>query len=405
MKSGMPSMEDRVVADSAADPASVSMPVRAETPRTACRVLYVIGSLSVGGAQKHLYDLIRSLPRDQYKPHVVVFEPGGFYTDKIEALGVRVDSLEIATRSDLISRFPKFLSLVRELQPDVLHLFLFHSSLYGAMAASLLGRPFVFSKRSMGLEISAFRRLVYRYLILARADAVTAVSEPVADECVRLGLPRSRVQVIENGIEWITDAPRGQLRRAIAAPADAPLVGTVGSMTWRKRQHLLLRAAPLILARRPDVHFVILGDGPLRDELTRERESLHLTEQVHLPGVLFPAPRYLGDLSVFTLMSSEEGTSNALLEAMMLGVPSVASDIPSNRAVLEHEATGLLVDPADATQFADAVLRILDQKTSVQAMAKRARERVSQRYQLGVCVATNAALYDSLVGSRRQSRE
>jgi glycosyltransferase involved in cell wall biosynthesis len=369
------------------------------------RVMFVIGSLQIGGAQKHVYDLLRSLPRERYELDVVIFRRGGFYYEKVKDLGVSVHSLDIFNRRDLVLKFAQFMRVVRRLRPDVMHLFLFPSSLYGSLAAAFC-RPspaVIFSKRSMGLEISVFRRLAYRHLIMSRADVVTAVSQPVADECIRLGVSPKLVQVVENGIEWTDRAETGHLREALGVPRDVLLVGTVGSMTARKRQHLLLQAAPLILARKPDVHFVIMGDGVLRRELVSASEALGIQERVHLPGVLAPATRYLRDLSVFVLPSSEEGTSNALLEAMMVGVPCVASDIPSNRQVIAHGETGQLVDVASPSQLADAVLRMLEDPAAAAGLVVRARDRVAGHYRLNTSVAMNASLYDTLALRRNES--
>jgi glycosyltransferase involved in cell wall biosynthesis len=289
-----------------------------------------------------------------------------------------------------------------------MHLLLFHSSLYGSLAAALC-RPspaVIFSKRSMGLQISWIRRVIYKHIIISRANAVTAVSPPVANECVRLGIPADRVQVVQNGIEWIDERQTGLLRKALGVPPDVTLVGAVGSMTPRKRHHLILQAAPLVLARRPDVHFVILGEGPLRRDLVELRQMLGLNDRFHFPGVLAPATRYLADLSAFVLPSSEEGTSNALLEAMMIGVPCVASDIPSNREVITHGATGLLVDVARPEVFAEAVVRVLDNGRASAELVVRAREHVGRNHRLDVPIGVNASLYRSFAsGSRSLSTQ
>jgi glycosyltransferase involved in cell wall biosynthesis len=210
-----------------------------------------------------------------------------------------------------------------------------------------------------------------------------------------------RIQVVENGIEWTDVRETGLLREKLGVPCNVKLVGAVGSMTTRKRQQLLLQAAPLILAREPDVHFVILGDGPMRPELTQLSRTLGLEDRLHLPGVLAPATRYLGDLAAFVLPSSEEGTSNALLEAMMMGVPCVASDIPSNRQVLADGATGLLVDVTDPPALAAAILEVLQRPGATAEMVSRARTRIADRYRLDATVDVNQALYRSLASRNR----
>jgi len=363
------------------------------------RVMYVIGSLDIGGTQKHVLELLRGLDRRRFEPRVVVFRRGGFFYEEAVKLGIPVDSLEVHSMASLFGRFLTFLRLIRRHRPDVLHVFLFHSSLYGCLARLVPFGPkpkVILSKRSLELDLETDRYLVYRFLLMKVPHLITAVSPPVVERCLELRAAPTRVRLIRNGIGCPTRAGQGRLRTLIGADEPCLLVGSVGSLTARKQHQLLIRAFARVVEARRDARLVILGEGPLRPQLLAEIRRLHLESAVFLPGAVAPATDYLGDLRVFVLPSSEEGTSNALLEAMSLGVPVVASRIPSNELLVRDGRSGLLVDPTDEGAFADAIVRLLKDQEYASALAREAAQRVRDEYGLEQMIRENERAYTEL---------
>jgi glycosyltransferase involved in cell wall biosynthesis len=374
--------------------------------RDRLHVAYVIGSLHVGGTQKHLYDLIRKLDKHRFRCSLILFHDGGEYYDRFSALGVRIYSLDIRSRSDLVRRFPKFLRLLKELQPDVLHLLLYMSSLYGCLASLLMMRHrprVIVSKRSMENDVSVTRRLAYRSIIMKVPHVITAVSDPVSQRCAELGARRERIITIGNGIDTIHPGPAGILKTKLNIGPDAVLIGTVGSLTERKQQVALIEMLPHLLHRDSRVHLVLIGEGPLRPALLKHATTLGISDRVHFPGSLVPATDYLADLSAFLLPSAEEGTSNALLEALAVGIPCVASNIPSNAAVLAHRADGLLVDPRDPEAFASAVHEVLSDKVFASQLVAAGRAKITRSYSLSAMVRENENLYAALASRTRSA--
>ncbi len=112
-----------------------------------------------------------------------------------------------------------------------------------------------------------------------------------------------------------------------------------------------------------NARFVILGEGNLRAKLERQCQELGIRDFIFMPGVLVPAIDFIADLSVFVLTSKEEGTFNALLEAMMAGLSCVVSDIAPNRELIVNGKDGFLVDVNDVREFSDVLIKLLlDQK-------------------------------------------
>jgi glycosyltransferase involved in cell wall biosynthesis len=368
------------------------------------RVMIVVGSLEVGGAQKHIFDLVRQVDRSKFDISILISQAGGYFYDRMRELGIPLYDLDVRGPRHLISRFPRFLKFVREADPDVLHAFLYYPSLFGCLARLLGGRRaprLILSKRSLNLSLRADRHAIHKYILMRAPDAITAVSEPVRQRCLELGATSDKVRVIENGIEPVDVTPTGHLRRLLGLGPDALLVGAVGSLTPRKRHRQLLAAMALLIPDLPDVHLVLMGEGQLRGELEAESRRLGISHRVHLPGMLVPAVSYVGDLSLFALPSSEEGMSNALLEAMMASVPCVASDIPSNREVVTNGQDGVLVDVDNPRVFADAMTAVLTDPRRRRSMGMQARDTILRRFGSRSMVEANEDLYIALARQRR----
>jgi glycosyltransferase involved in cell wall biosynthesis len=395
-----------VMAPPPLDVAANSRSLSAPEPHQPVKVMVVVGSLEIGGAQKHIFDLLRQVDRARFDVSVLIFRSGGHFYEGVRALGIKVHNLDVRSRWDLFRRFRNFVRHVRKIDPDVLHVFLYYSSLFGCLVRLLhyrYGPRVILSKRSMNVSLRPDRNAVYRHILMRVPDAITAVSEPVRQRCLELGASPSKVHVIENGIEPIERVETGNLRRLIGVRDDVLLLGTVGSLTVRKRHKCLLHALPSLVSDFPHLHVVIIGEGALRSELEADCRRLGIEKRVHLTGNLAPATRYIGDLSVFVLPSAEEGMSNAMLEAMMVGLPCIASDIASNRQVVSHGRDGLLVNVEDTTAFANVIRVLLSDGHLRCSIANHARQTIRERFGSRSMIEANENLYGVLGRQRRES--
>lgn len=364
------------------------------------RIIVLVGSLGVGGAQKHIYDLLRLLNCKLFNVTVIVFRKGGFYYEKLERLGFTILDLNVRSKWDLPRKVLSFYKRVKQIDPDILHLFLYYPSLIGCIARLLpfSRRPrIILSKRSMNIDLDLDRYLVYRYILMKVPDAVTAVSRSVQQRCLQLGAKPGKVYLIENGIERIETKGKGRLKNFLGLAENCSLIGTVGSLTVRKGHKHFIDCIPHLLKEFPDVRFVLLGEGPLKSELEAQCNGLNISKYVYMPGYLAPAVDYMADLSIFVLPSLEEGMSNALLEAMMLGLPCVASDIPSNRELIDSGLDGVLVDVEDAVQLATAVTTLLGDTTFSDLVSSNARNKIEMHFTIDEMVQKNEKLYRQLI--------
>lgn len=187
-------------------------------------------------------------------------------------------------------------------------------------------------------------------------------------------------------------------RFASAEPAltgDERLVGNVARLSPQKGQSVLLDAAPLVLRRHPDVRFVLVGDGELRQELERQASRLGIADRVLFTGARTDVPELLASFSVFALPSLYEGLCYAVIEAQAAGVPVVATGVGGVRETVVPGETGVRCEVGDPVSLADGIVRVLDDPAEARRLAEEARRRVRERFSVERMVADTIAVYDA----------
>jgi glycosyltransferase involved in cell wall biosynthesis len=365
------------------------------------RVLHVVEAIEAGVA-RHVKDVVTHVPAD----HEVLVPPervGGFTDvaalEAMEAAGARVH-LTPMRRSAVDPRngaaVGRVRRLIRRSQPDLVH---GHASIGGAaarLAAAGTGVARVYTPNGLipGRAVYAVERLLGRW-----TDRFVAVSDTEADLVERLRIvPRERVAVIPNGIELTPPGPPTvDLRAQLRLRDDTPLVGSVGRLAAQKAPEVFVRACARIASAQPDAHFVLVGDGPLRDVVNSEVEATGLEGRfVHLPG-LHGAATVMDQFDVFVLASRYEGGPYAPLEAMRAGTPVVLTDVVGNRDTVTDGESGLVVAPDDPDALAGAVSRLLTDHCLRERLAAAGRERVAAHFDVRLMADRLAVLYRSLV--------
>ncbi len=229
---------------------------------------------------------------------------------------------------------------------------------------------------------------------LGKLTAVIAVSDAVAHWLRELEVAEHRIHRVHNAVDREAlerDVRPGALRSELGIARDAPLIGCVGQIALRKGQDLFLEAAVRLAGRVADARFVIAGARYSRKEESVEYEAglksraarPPLAGRVHFLGYRTDAPSVISALDVLVVPSRQEPLSRVLIEALALGVPSVATDVGGTREIIEDQRTGLLVRPEDPAALAAAALRLLtspDLRTSIrQEGPRRARDFSPER--------------------------
>jgi glycosyltransferase involved in cell wall biosynthesis len=297
------------------------------------------------------------------------------------------------------------LRLVRRERPHILHTHGYATSNFARVLSALTGVRSIVHEHAAFPSIPGYQRAIDR-LLAGRTDLGIAVSESTKAFMVsRRFLPPERIRVVLNGapLEEFRPPPddRVQAERArLGLRPDEPVVGTVGRLDGQKGVTYFLKAAALVLRRRPDVRFVIAGDGHLEAELQEEARALGIADRTLFTGFREDVPLMQSLLDVQVFPSLWEGTPLTVFEAMAMGRPIVSTAVDGLAEVLRHGETALLVPPRDAEGLATGVLELLERPELAAALAAKARTD-SRRFDVRRTVEELQELYDELVDGRR----
>jgi len=200
------------------------------------------------------------------------------------------------------------------------------------------------------------------------------------------------------------EACLAELRERTRVTAGRKLIGNIAALVGHKDHATLLHAARKIAEHRRDVAVIIVGEGPLRDDLVRLRRDLDLAATVHFTGFVPHAQRLLPGFDVFTLTSRTEGLGTIVLDAAMAGVPVAATSGGGLPEAVLHERTGLLAPVGDAAALADALLRLLDDPALAQRLARAARRRVETEFTVADMARRYVALYETVLEEHARAR-
>ncbi len=266
---------------------------------------------------------------------------------------------------------------LKESGAEVLHAHTAHAVGLGALAARGIGVKFAATRRvDFPLQRNFFSRWKY-----GRLDGLAAISRRVRDVLVEGGMPADRVVVISSGIDaagYPSAADRVRLRREKGCGEGDFLIVNAAALVPHKDHDTLLRAARLVCAEIPRARFLILGDGPLKGRLTETARSLGLEGRAVFLGHRADVLEWTALADVFVLSSEEEGLGTALLDAMALGVPTVATRAGGIPDIYGSEQAPELVSPKDPEALAGALLSLARDPEEGRRRAARGRDLVSR---------------------------
>ncbi|MEO2028766.1 MAG: glycosyltransferase [Fuerstiella sp.] len=357
-------------------------------------------TLDQSGAERQLALLARFLLQSEVEVSVIALNRGGFYAQELSRAGVHVDVLEKRFRFDPLTYF-RLRQRLHELQPDIIQSFLFSANSYVRLPGiAPKSSKVIVSERCVDTWKSGWQLRTDRWLS-RRMQAMTANSESVADfYATKAGVPRNLMTVIPNGQPTppvgAAEPASPSLREEIGLPADARIVGFVGRLAPQKCLADLVWAIQLLYQVIDNAYLVVVGEGPVRDQLAELAQSFDCRDRIIFLGHRTDAAALTKQFDVFCLASSFEGMSNSLMEAMAAAVPVAVSDIPSNRELVEHEQTGLLFPHGDGAAMMKALKRILEDAELAGRLGTAGFSLMSEHHSVEQMVQRHVDLYQEL---------
>ena len=362
------------------------------------KILHLISSGGFYGAES----VITALSREQTQRygHVVqvgVFEnehaPANHVADEFEARGVHVVRIPCRRRIDLRTIGELRRSIYRE-GFDLLHTHGYKADICGYLAARRMSVPLLATSHHWTGQTRAVR--FYEFLdglFLRSFDAVVAVSEKIAHELCHAGVPKDKITIIDNGI----DLSRYNTMVSERRRRDQLLIGTAGRLVEQKGMKYFLRAAQQLLKEFPDLLFVIVGDGPDRDALEQLAKELQIEKSVCFMGSHSDMASVYASLDIFVLASIAEGMPMAALEAMASGLPVVATNVGAMSKLIISAKTGMLVQPTNVDELAEALVRLLRDPELRKRVARNGKQRVHERFSSGIMAQNYEKIYGQLM--------
>jgi glycosyltransferase involved in cell wall biosynthesis/tetratricopeptide (TPR) repeat protein len=397
------------------------------------RVVAISATLAPGGAERQLVNMLRGLSDPAFGLDLALFcislssrSRRDFFLPTLDGTGVDVvvpdpgatqDYLwdpEVAPFSDVIRHFPAdmvgaiafWLQEFRRRRPQVVHAWQDMTSLTAVVAALLAGVPrIVLCCRSVRPDnprrrLRRFMKEAYLAVLNHPSVVLSNNSRAGANDYAEwLDLDPGRVEVVYNGIDFdridssIDPAATDRARQELGIPPGAPVLGGVYRMSEEKRPLLWLDVAAAVARQNDSVHFVICGDGPMRDEMRNYASVLGIADRVHLPGAQSNIGSWYKMMNVVMLTSRHEGLPNVLLEAQSLGIPVVAPDVGGMSEVVEQGITGWTIRDADANSLAERVLYCLQDEAWRQVAVERAPRFVRDRFGVATMLRRNLEVY------------
>jgi L-malate glycosyltransferase len=386
------------------------------------RVLFVDHGSTVSGAQYALADLVTALPP---RVEATVLCPPGELSDLLEGRGVAVrhmrgteGSLRLhptATPRALGEMLAAGLAIRRAARAtgaDVVHANSIRAALMAAPPRVAAGPPLVAHVHDC-LPRGPLPTAICR-IIAATADAVVAVSGYTARNFVR-GRPPRRIETLYNPVDLSQFDPatvdRAQARRALGLGPE-PALGMVAQITPWKGQHTAIRALALLRRDHPDARLMLVGSPKFVSKATRfdnrsYEQQLHglvaelgLEEAVGFCGERSDVPTVLAALDVLLAPSAEEPLGRAIVEAMAMATPVVATSVGGPPEFVRDGETGWLAPPGRPERWAEQIARVLGDPAAAREVARRGREEVVVRFAQDGYAARVVSLYDDLVATR-----
>ena len=377
------------------------------------KVLYVHTLPVISGSGLAVYLMMNGLNKDRYAVEFAC-APGGPLIDKVALSGIKVNLIRNFTQrvhviKDVLALI-EMVVLIRRRKYRIVHTHNSKAGFIGRLAAKINNVPIIVHTVH-GFAFHDFEKPFRRklYVILERfaatfTDKLFIISMPLLDWGLKMGIGNLDKYVLNyDGIEiekFKKNFNSVKIRKEFNLNQEDKVVGIVAKLWEGKGHKYLLEAAVSIINKIPQVKFMIVGDGHLRDFLVDYAKSLGISDYVVFTGFREDIPEITSIFDIACLPSLFEGMGRVLLEAQVLGKPVVATKVGGIIEMVKDNQTGILVNPADAQGLAEAIVRLLSDKLLLSRLGESAKAYINERFSVTRMVETLDKTYSKLLESK-----
>lgn len=375
-------------------------------------VLHIIEGLGYGGTERQLLESVRGMRSPNIQHIVCHLYPIDELAGALAGEGSKVFNLNLRSRNQWYKGLRRLRRIVEQHQVNLIHTYLFDSGLYGRIAGHGTKTPVVSSIVNASYEPEVFIDNPYlpRWKVYARAslerwtgqrmvDRFVAISHFAKHSAVRrLGWPPDRISVVYRGVDTDYFQPFSpervqSLRASFGLEKDWPVLLTIGRLEPEKGHRYVILAMEEILSHMPTARLLLVGHGRMETELKSLANISGVGGRVHFFGVRDDIREIIAVSDVFLFPSISEGFGVALIEAMAMRKPCVATRIGPIPEIVDDEYSGILIDPLSSSEIAEAVLRVLSSPGLCTEMGVRGREIVEERFSIADVTQQLSSIY------------
>ncbi|GAM10586.1 putative glycosyltransferase YpjH [Geobacter sp. OR-1] len=363
------------------------------------KILHVILSMSVGGAETLVYNMVRHHSFSGNRPVICCLKSSGELGDKLKEEGYTVYNHSSGAGTDW-SLIGWIRDIILTEKIDVVHAHQYPPFFYAVPAAFLAGRvKFVYTEHGRNYpDVRRWKRYLLNPFLASMAGHLVSISSSTARAMADMdNLPFDRIQIIHNGVDFSRMNPPINLaekRLELGIGEACRIIGTAARLEEIKNIPMMLRGFKQIHAEKPDTCLMIAGQGSQEANLKALVSELGIDNHVRFIGLRHDMPEIYKLMDVFLLTSFTEGISVTLLESMASGVPGVVTDVGGNPEVVIDKDTGYLVPLGNDGQLADRVIDLLSDRSLAEKMGCSAQKRAVEHFSFDTMMASYRHLYE-----------
>jgi glycosyltransferase involved in cell wall biosynthesis len=351
-----------------------------------------------GGEQQTLY-LLQGL-RERRINSLLICQPNSPMAERAREKGFDVIPLKMTSEIDFIASF-RIRKLIRRFKFDIIHSHTSHAHMLAFWAS--LGqriRRLVTRRVDFSIFRNSFLHLnVIKYRFMA--DYYIAISHKIREVMMEDGIPDRRIFVVHSGIDPLRFIPAtgGCLRSEFNIKENQQVVINVAHLAEHKGQIYLVRAIPRVLAALPDTRFFIVGQGELMENLKKAASALGLKRELIFTGFREDVADFYQIADLYVMSSVQEGLGTAVLDALALAKPVVATNTGGLPEIILNGKTGRLVAPADPGSLADGIVNMLTRTETAKTMATEGQTMVQNCFSIDAMVDNNIEVYKKVLAN------
>jgi glycosyltransferase involved in cell wall biosynthesis len=375
------------------------------------KLLFVIDNLQFGGGERVFAQIIKGLPPDKYEISLASC-PGEPFHHAIETPQLQFFPTDFSKKLNF-TLILRLYEIIKTNEIKLVHGQGARAEFYARLASRLVGKSKYVSTIAMpvgGFDVGPIRKKIYSLLNRFSekfVDRFLVVSDVLREKMIRgRGIPAEKVIRIYNGIEVDRYLPQDQngsrerIRNEFNIEGDTLFIGAIGRLVWQKGFEHLVQAMPKVLNEFPQTKVLVVGDGPLRDDLEALAQKLRIEKHIIFANFRKDVKEILSALDILIVPSLLEGFPMVTLEAMAMAKPIIATAIDGIKEQIINGQSGVLIPPKDPTAVAEAIIKLRKDADFALHLGLEARRTVEEQFTVEKMVVETERVYFSLLGIR-----